>query len=274
MGDRLKSNYENRTRFYLPRRTYVLIRIDGNSFHSYTKDCKRPYDLDLMDDMNNTTIELCSRIQGCQFGYVQSDEISLLITDFKNTQTGAWFDNNLQKIVSISASIATAKFNSLRFNRRISVLYDSEAEVFPEYEDISDLVINKLAFFDSRAWTIPDPTEVYNYFLWRQNDCFRNAISMVAQNNFSSKMLHGKHTDELQEMLFQQKNINCNDLPESFKHGRFIVNNKIFTDVEYVDKRTSEKNIIKNVERNVWQVSTPPILSKDKDWLLNRIPKY
>ena len=112
LGSRIKENYEGRTRYFLPRRTYTIIRLDGKAFHTFTRQFKKPYDLDLMEIMNCTAISLCSQIQGAKFAYVQSDEINILLTDFENLSTDAWFDGNIQKITSISSSIATASFNS------------------------------------------------------------------------------------------------------------------------------------------------------------------
>jgi hypothetical protein len=161
LGDRMKEYYENRTKTYLPRRTYTLIRIDGKAFHTYTKGLNRPFDDQLMDDMDETAIYLCKNIQGAKLAFVQSDEISILLTDFDKLQTSAWFDGNIQKITSVSSSLATAKFNELR--------------------------PNKLALFDSRVFTIPSKVEVENYFIWRQQDTVRNSISSVAQSLYSSK---------------------------------------------------------------------------------------
>ena len=117
LGDRMKDHYENRTRYLLPRRTYTILRIDGKAFHAYTKDCERPYDSFFSEDMDFTAVTLCKQIEGTQIAYIQSDEISILLTDFADNQTQAWFDGNLQKLVSISASIATAHFNSFRWKR-------------------------------------------------------------------------------------------------------------------------------------------------------------
>src|ERR1035437_8177555 len=102
---RMKEQYENRTKFLLPRRSYVILRLDGVAFHTYCKKFKKPFDDDFIEDMNETAKFLCSKIQGAKFAFVQSDEISILLTDFENIATAAWFDNEVQKIVSVSASI-------------------------------------------------------------------------------------------------------------------------------------------------------------------------
>ena len=117
LGNRMKDSYENRTRFMLGRRSYTLMRIDGKAFHTYTKGLDRPFDAGLIYDMDETTKYLCKNIQGAKFGYVQSDEISILITDFDDIASEMWFDGNLQKMCSISASLATAEFNRLRMKR-------------------------------------------------------------------------------------------------------------------------------------------------------------
>src|SRR5262249_45011362 len=114
LGDRMKSQYENRAKTFLPRRTYTVIRIDGKAFHSYTRGLDRPYDQRLMDDMTATAGFLCQEIAGARLAYCQSDEISVILTDFDKVSTQAWFDGGAQKITSVSASLATAKFNELR----------------------------------------------------------------------------------------------------------------------------------------------------------------
>lgn len=256
LGDRMKADYENRTRFLLPRRTYTLIRIDGKAFHTYTRGCRRPYDPDLMADMDATAAALCQSIMGACLAFVQSDEISVLLTDFATPQTEAWFDGGLQKICSVSASIATARFNQLRL-RRLSEEESRDAT---------------LAFFDSRVWTIPVRHEVYNYFLWRQQDASRNSVSMTATTHFSHNRLVGKSVNQMQEMLWQEKGINWNDLPVGFKRGRVIERVARVADVTYVDRRTGEAQVQEGVTRHEWRAVEPPIFSQEPEWLLSRIP--
>lgn len=117
---RMKNNYENRSKTFLTRRTPVIIRIDGKAFHTYTKSLNKPFDEGLIDDMITTTIHLCENIQGAKAGYCQSDEISILVTDYENLETDAWFNYNVQKMTSVSASIATGIFNKLRMIRHSS----------------------------------------------------------------------------------------------------------------------------------------------------------
>lgn len=265
LGDRMKNSYENRTRYYLPRRTYTLLRCDGRSFHSYTRGCKRPYDTELMDAMNEAAKAMCEDIMGARIAFVQSDEITLLITDFDDNQTEAWFDGNLQKMCSIAAAKAAANF----YQRRLLQVFDRLTDA-----DFRKLLSKKPPEFDCRVWTVPDRTEVANCFTWRQKDATRNSISMAAQAHFSHKQLQGKSSDQMQEMLWQEKGINWSDYPEGFKNGRCVIKVATKKDVVYTDKRTKEKKIIEGVERRTWEIVDPPVFTQNKEWLDSIIPRY
>lgn len=196
IGDRMKHQYEMRAQSHLPRRTYTVIRLDGKAFHTYTRGCEKPFDVTLSNDMQEAAIALCSEAQGAFIGYVQSDEASIVLADFATEQTDAWFDGNVQKITSVASSVFTAVFNARRGGR--------------------------LAYFDARVFTIPDPTEVQNYLIWRQQDCVRNSISGLAQANFSPRQLHRVSTKQMQEMLWSEKGINWSDEPDVFKNGAVV----------------------------------------------------
>ena len=228
LGDRMKNNYENITRYYLTRRMPVIIRVDGRSFHTFTKGFKKPFDDVLVKTMQDTMKYLCENIQGCVLGYTQSDEISLILTDYAELTTDAWFGNNLQKMCSVSASMATLAFNKFFSGRVQEFMYDCCDEfgddVLPEkqndYELAHNVYFKKLytAMFDSRVFTIPNE-EVCNYFIWRQQDATKNAISMLARCYFSDKQCHGKNGSELQDMLMDEYKVNFNDMPIEYKRG-------------------------------------------------------
>ena len=198
LADRRK-RYEHTYRQYLPRRTYTLLRLDGRAFHSYTRRMNKPFDDLLVHAMNDTARGLCREITGTQFAYVQSDEISLLVTDFQNHETEPWMGGNVAKVLSLSAATATAEFNGS---------FDSEYWGY--------------ALFDSRVWTMSDPVEVMNYFIWRQRDCVKNSITMVAQAHFSHKELEGLNSDQRQELLFLKHGVNWNDIDPALKQGRIV----------------------------------------------------
>ncbi len=245
LGDRMKSHYEHRTRYQLPRRTYTIVRLDGKAFHGYTRDLDRPYDERLTLDLGETARFLCESVQGVRFAYQQSDEISLLLTDLEGPTTEAWFDGGIQKICSVTASLATARFNELR--------------------------PGKLAFFDSRVFTIPDPIEVVNYFVWRQQDATRNSILSAGQAHFPHRELQGVSTDEVQERLFQDAGVNWNDYDPRFKRGTAVTPHVVVDDVRYTDKRTGEERVAPDVERRVWRVAAPPIFTQDKPWITSAV---
>lgn len=261
LGTRLKTYYEDRFRHYLPRRTYTIIRIDGKAFHTYTKGLERPFDDGLIEDMDETTAYLCKNIQGVKFGYVQSDEISLLLTDFDDLTTDMWFDGNLQKMASIAASMATAKFNQLRTLRRMVELRD--------YEIMGVVEETKLAMFDARVFQISSPIEVENYFIWRQQDATRNSISSVAQSMYSPKELHGVKTDQMQEMIFQ-KGTNWNDYSPRKKRGGFV--SKVVM-VNGKPKQENQEIFIEDVVRSKWFTLDCPIFTQDREFLRGRIPQ-
>lgn len=195
LGTRMKK-YEDINRFYLTRRMPMIIRVDGKAFHSYTKGFKKPYDETFVNTMVETGKALMTEIQGSKLAYIQSDEISILATDYEELNTQAWFDKNLQKIVSVSAAVATARFNFIRYNG-----------------------CNKnLPTFDSRAFVVPKE-EVCNYFIWRQQDATRNSIQGLGQFHFSHKELHNLSCNQIQDKVFKEKAINWNDMQIWMKRG-------------------------------------------------------
>lgn len=197
LGDRMK-RYEHTFRQTLPRRTYTLMRLDGRAFHTYLKGARKPFDHSFMECMNLTAMRLCEEIQGARFAYVQSDEISILITDFDTEQTEPWFGGVTAKLTSLSAGLASAYFMRMRGE------------------------ITAMPTFDSRVWCLSDPVEVANYFLWRQRDAVRNSIQMVGQTYFSPAELFEKSTDDIQEMLFTGHRVNWNDFAAGAKRGRMV----------------------------------------------------
>ncbi len=79
LGDRMK-RYEKATRTVVTPRTPVIIRVDGKSFHTYTRELKDPFDRRLSDAMERAAVKMCEGIQGAQCAYTQSDEISVVLT--------------------------------------------------------------------------------------------------------------------------------------------------------------------------------------------------
>ena len=266
LGDRMKNNYENITRYYLTRRMPVIIRVDGRSFHTFTKGFKKPFDDVLVKTMQDTMKYLCENIQGCVLGYTQSDEISLVLTDYAELTTDAWFGNNLQKMCSISASMATLAFNKA-FTRNISKqskrLYTEHLEEKDaSYIESLKIAMNKGAMFDSRVFTIPKE-EVCNYMIWRQQDATRNFIQSVGQANFSQKELHGQSCNNIQDMLMTQKGINWNDYATTLKRGSCCI--KVDDGLTEYDETG---NICGYTQRSKWIIDNEiPIFSQDRNYI-------
>jgi len=272
LGDRMK-DYEIRAKTSLPRRTYAIIRLDGKAFHTYTKTqkLKSPFDIDFAEDMNRTAQYLCENIQGAKFAYVQSDEISILITDFGKKGTEAWFDNKVQKMVSIASSYATARFNQLRLQRNLQSLLDTKLGVD---DDVIPIIESQtLAYFDARIFSISEPWEVHNYFVWRQKDATKNSISMAAQSMFSSNQLHGKSGSEKQDMMME-KGTNWNDYPIRFRRGGFVFKETYMAEIDMSKiPEKHRKNIPEGKQqRTRWTIVDPPIFTKEKEFTAEKIP--
>ncbi len=216
MGDRFK-DYEAATQTTLMVRSNMLLRADGRSFHTYTRSCKRPFDDDLMAAMDLTAIALCEEIQGAKLGYVQSDEITVWATGYDKVGTDTWFGGNVQKVVSVAASVATAAFNRvrqvqcIREARELGCL-EGDLDIWGEFN---------MAHFDARVFLVPDLIEVANAFKWRADDCSRNSIQMLARSLYSHAELEGKSTAQLHDLM-HAKGVNWNDLAPRYKRGRLI----------------------------------------------------
>ena len=260
LGNRMKT-YEYVSRYYLTRRLPVIIRLDGKAFHTFTRGLKKPFDDIFVKSMQDTMKYLCENVQGCVLGYTQSDEITLVLVDYQDRDSCAWFDNNIQKMVSISASMATLAFNRAFHKYRCEFIdtlsYFQDFDIERKYLDTLWKAQEKGAMFDSRVFNIPKE-EVANVIIWRQQDATRNSIQSVGQANFSHNQLHGKNCSDIQDMLMLEKGINWNDYPTTLKRGSCCIK-KPFVINEGTDKETV---------RNKWVIDNEiPIFTQDKDYI-------
>ena len=254
LGDRMKE-YEVVPRNYLMRRTPVIVRIDGKSFSTFCRRFKKPFDPFLNASLNQVMKYICSNVQGVKMAERHSDELSFLITDFDTITTDAFFDYNVQKVVSVMASMATAEF------ARQLIIDQGHID-----RETSQLKLDESwPNFDARAFNIPE-NEIANYFYWRMLDAKRNSISMWAQANFSHKQLQGKTSDQMQEMLFQEKGINWGKLPQGQKIGFVCLREQV------------EKPITKGPKagemaiRSVWNVQGSPSKKSELDEIVENLP--
>lgn len=206
LGDRMKA-HERVTRAVLPRRTYSVLRVDGRAFHTHLRKVDKPFDERVSECMMVVARQLLEEVDGSVLAYTQSDECSLIFSDLHSLNFEPWFGGVVQKIVSVSASIASASFNK-------TALYFQMTDGFP--------LPPKPALFDSRVFTIADPVEVSNYLVWRQRDAVRNSIQMVAQHHFSHAELQGRNSNTLQEKLWTERGVNWNDVPGRHKRGQIV----------------------------------------------------
>jgi len=230
LAERTKE-YERAAKYVLPRRLPVILRVDGKAFHTATKECARPFDEAFVGIMNAAAVHLCEEAQGAVFAFVQSDELSVLLHNYKRLNSDAWFDNEVQKLVSIAAS-TVAGFVSAAWKR---------------------------VAFDARAFVLPE-NEVVNYFVWRQQDATRNSIQMATRALYSHAECNNRTTSEMHEML-HAKAVNWNDYPIGWKRGRVVVRTRSSSIVTTPDGREVE------VERSPWTVVEPPIFTQDRAFI-------
>lgn len=277
IGTRMRG-YEHVTRTHLPHRIPAIIRVDGKAFHSFTKGLRKPFDDFFRNIMQLTMQYMCENVQGCVFGYTQSDEISLLLTDYETIATDAWFDYTIQKMCSVAASMATLAFNKFwaeefqaqieHWDREDDGTMDEEMEKWV-WEYLVNTIQPKLftAMFDARTFSIPKD-EVCNYFIWRQQDATRNSIETVGQTYFSQKDLNGRSQNEIQEMLWQQHSINWNTYPIAYKRG--VCCSKVLRETPMENPRNPGKEIV--VARRKWVIDRePPIFTQDREYVEKKI---
>ena len=274
LANRMKE-YEKRNQYYLQKRTPVAIRVDGRSFHTFTKGFKRPFDDILMKSMQETAKYMCENMGNAKFAYVQSDEITIILVDYDTLETDCWFNYRTDKLCSISASMAT-----MAFNRAFVKNVDEWGRLtFPNWDeggtneevDVDLLKLNgayqraigKGATFDARCFNIPKE-EVTNLIYWRQLDATRNSIQMVGQANFSHKELQNKSCNDIQDMLHEQKGINWNDYPTVCKRGTACIKNRKI--IEYLDEfKVTAKLIDSTKTENSWIIDTEMPILKGED---------
>lgn len=236
LGDRMK-RYECGSRNSLMRRTPVIMRLDGKAFHSYTKQPEikdgGAFSNLLYNIFAECTLPFIQDIQGARLAYMQSDEVSILLTDWRNLNTEPWFKYGVQKMTSVASSMMTYYFN--REAMYAGLNFD-----------------NIPAFFDCRVFNVPFE-EVTNYFIWRQQDATRNSIQMLGQSYFSHKELHGKNVSNIQDMLMAYHNVNWNDVETRFKRGQCVTS-------QFEDERLKF-----NIDTEI------PVFTQDREFVENHL---
>ena len=263
LAKRMK-DYEMRDRYFLQKRIPVAIRVDMRAGHTFTRGFKRPFDDIFMKSMQETAKYMCENMGNAKLAYVQSDEITIILTDYDTLETDCWFNYRTDKLCSISASMATMAFNKFfeknaeNYIQNCATDYETDGlygKGTPEYQlcEIYTKAIEKGAMFDARCFNIPKE-EVTNLVYWRQLDASRNSIQMVGQACFSHKELQNKSCNDIQDMLMTQKGINWNDLPTYQKRGSCCVRNKIVIESDGVMVTAQLRDTSKS--ENEWIIDT------------------
>lgn len=209
--------YRSLTDYRLLPNSNILVMLDGKNFSTLVKNnFKKPFDDDFIDMMNKTAQFLCENVQGCKFAYTQSDEISLLITDYETTETDTLFGGRLCKIQSILASLATSEFN------RQFILYHLKDKEYTDIEYETVIEKMKMAQFDCKAWVVPSQNDAFAWFLYRQLDCVKNSKQQTAQTFLPHKQLVGHNADEQVQMVIEKTGIDWYTFPNKYKYGRFV----------------------------------------------------
>ena len=274
--DNLKDKCEyfrSLTDYKLTPNSYVIAMVDGRSFSKLIKNkYEKPFDDVFVKIMNEVAEYLVKNIQGAKFAYTQSDEISLLITDFDTPDTDAAFGYRICKLQSIIASMAASKFNQLALLNDIKMLDEEQM-----YNAVKD---QRLVEFDCKVWSVPDYNTAFCHFLWRQNDCIRNSKQQTAQTYLSHKELMGKSADEQIELLLKEKGIDWNALENGLKYGRIIYKERRLFKHYGVDNETAGLDgvpIMTTVEqeyvRNVWESHGATPFGEEENVIKTLIPQ-
>lgn len=244
LGDRFKA-IEHEWRQELPRRGFTIIRVDGRSFHTWTRGMEKPFSPRFISAMDGTAQRLCEGFSGSLCAYVQSDEISLVLTDLIGDTTEPEFGWRLPKLISLAASEATAEFNRHWFDR-------------------------SSATFDGRAFPLETVSDVADYLRWRQDDARRNAVSMLSYHWLGKKAVHGVGTRQRVDLLAEM-GVLVDQQDRGFTQGRIARPEKRMETVTYTRKDDGTEHSIE-AERTVWVVEPSEFI---RNWFYdNHIERF
>ena len=248
LADRMKE-YENVTQFRLMKKEPVIIRIDGRAFSKFTKGLDKPFDKDLCEIFEYVSYKLREKIDNVKFIYAQSDELSLLLTDWDTTKENnggridTWYDYRIQKMVSVASAEATRLFNQ-KVDEVVSKYWRLYSQRDVDMDDM-ELYLNKYklwkdkryeAVFDTRVFNLP-LDEVTNYFIYRQNDAIRNSKMGFARKYFSQKELYKLSNDEAIALVKEKFNEDFYETSLEQQRGFTIAsNNEDGKTIKYIDK--------------------------------------
>lgn len=209
LGSRMKQ-YEQNHDSTLMRRVPIIVRLDGRGFSRVCSKLQKPYEPLLLEAMAETMLYMATQTDNAYFAYAQSDEITIVFRNDQSNESQPWYANRVQKIVSITSSLAT-----LGFNKAISKISPS-------------LPLCGEAIFDARVFAVPNISEAVNNLIWRQQDCMRNSIMGASQTLFTKKfghktalkMIHKKSSKDKLKMMQEELGIDFEEeYPSSYRMG-------------------------------------------------------
>jgi tRNA(His) guanylyltransferase len=182
-------------------------------------------------------------VEGALFAYQYNDEIVVVARNDQTQETSPWYDNRLQRICSVTSSIATQHFNNFAASTEMNLMGD--------------------AFFTSQIFVVPNITEAINTMVFKQQHNFHISIQLACFYELLKKydkstikeMLTDLSIDEKIDLLNQECGIDFNEYPTSFRRGAACY--KI-------------RKIVDGVVKNKWVVNSElPIFTKDQSFLSN-----
>ena len=261
--------YRGLTDYRLLPNTNVLVMCDGRAFSKLIKNhFGKPFDMDFVNMMNETAKYVCENVQGVKIAFVQSDEISFLLKD--EGEATPFFSNRMCKILSIIASLATAKFNQL------AILYEIKSRDYDTFKidcidtiykinEATNLIENqKLAQFDCKCWNVPSDNDAFAWFKYRQLDCIKNSKQQAAQTYLSHKELLNLNADEQIAKMKEEKGIDWNCYKNGLKYGRIIHRVEQEHEVTIKPNKKYPDGATIMVKRNAWVATDATPLEKEE----------
>jgi tRNA(His) guanylyltransferase len=242
LKDRVES-YQDQTDYKLLNKLPIVIIINGRSFNKVTSLLDKPYSDKFSECMLATTLKVCSEVEGAVFAYQHNDEIVVVARNDQSMETAPWFDNKLQKISSITSSIATLQFNT--------------------YLSSLDLNLMSDPCFYSTVFTVPNISEAINTIIYKQQQNFHTSLQLSCFYELLKKydkdtikeMVQGLSFDEKVELLSQEADVDFNKYPAIFRRGAACY---------------KTPKVIGDNMKNKWVINADlPIFTKDQSFLAN-----
>lgn len=258
--------YRSLTDYRITPNSYVIVMVDGHKFSNLIKNrFNKPFDNKFISMMNETAKYLCENIQGAKFAYTQSDEISLLITDFDTPMTDSFFSYRLCKMQSLIAAMATAKFNQLYAINNLAKTINEGSKTIDLNKQIP------LCTFDCKVWTVPNANDAFTWFLYRQIDCIRNSKQQTVQTYISHKDISGLNTDEQVALLKERTGVDWHTFADDRKFGRLVKKTETEMEKDITRKDGTSEHI--KFTRSVWTPVPATDFKVDDTMIKELIPK-